>query len=723
MGSKNAPKTPEVKPSIVIWIDQNIGNEENQEYLKELSKNNLTIKCFRNVKEAIDAIKTIKFKETKIIVSGRLFIDFTRAFIANLKDIYVIPKIIVFTFHKELFINKNKQYINLINHPYYNYGGTQTTFDEIKKFLYEQKNKIQLNKEEYNKQIKKYENLDAKRNLERMTFEYIDCREKLMLPLFFQSLSEKNPSEKIENYTISIYEKYSKKNENIYNLLDQIKSLEDIPIELLAKYYIRAYTIESDFYKDINTELGLSKISNNLPFIKVLYEAIKLKSLTLASDKELYRGSKMSYKEIEKIKEYLKNKKENLPAAIVFSKSFLSFSKEKKIAEQFYGYGETDNNSSRVLFILDKEDTIDFSLSTHTDIEKLSDLEEEKEILFFPFSSFEIKDIQETEVNGVKGYEIKLLYLGKYVKDIENDKNIIETENILPESEFKKQLIESGFISGEKINNNNTKKIFSDYKKYQSNVNNYKNKFMNDNYIIGEFTINKKDINKKIRIMHSFGEYEKDNKIEEEKIEKEIMENIEVFINDTKIDFSYNHTFTKEGKYTIYYIFKNKLENISYMFSECGTLTTMDLSHLNTEDVTDMSYMFNECKSLEVINLANINTQKVTNISYMFLGCGALINIDLSNFNTQNVTNMSSMFKGCKSLKSLNLSNFDTQNVTYMYSMFSGCKSLKNIDISNFNTQKVSNMSYMFEGCNSLLKHNIIVKDNKILNELENYHS
>ncbi len=35
---------------------------------------------------------------------------------------------------------------------------------------------------------------------------------------------------------------------------------------------------------------------------------------------------------------------------------------------------------------------------------------------------------------------------------------------------------------------------------------------------------------------------------------------------------------------------------------------------------------------------------------FMFNYCNSLTNIDLSNFNTQNVTNMSSMFDGCNSL-------------------------------------------------------------------------
>ena len=61
----------------------------------------------------------------------------------------------------------------------------------------------------------------------------------------------------------------------------------------------------------------------------------------------------------------------------------------------------------------------------------------------------------------------------------------------------------------------------------------------------------------------------------------------------------------------------------------------------------------------------------------MFYNCNSLTNLNLSNFNTQNVTNMSGMFSNCKSLTNLNLSNFNTQNVTDMRDMFWKCNSLK----------------------------------------------
>ena len=50
----------------------------------------------------------------------------------------------------------------------------------------------------------------------------------------------------------------------------------------------------------------------------------------------------------------------------------------------------------------------------------------------------------------------------------------------------------------------------------------------------------------------------------------------------------------------------------------------------------------------------------------MFNKCSSLTSLNLSNFNTNNVTNMDSMFNKCSSLTSLNLSNFNTNNVTNM---------------------------------------------------------
>ena len=68
----------------------------------------------------------------------------------------------------------------------------------------------------------------------------------------------------------------------------------------------------------------------------------------------------------------------------------------------------------------------------------------------------------------------------------------------------------------------------------------------------------------------------------------------------------------------------------------------------------------------------------------MFSGCSSLTSLDLSHFDTQNVEVMIEMFKNCESLTSLDISNFQTQNVENMKGMFAGCKKLTYLDISGF---------------------------------------
>ena len=109
----------------------------------------------------------------------------------------------------------------------------------------------------------------------------------------------------------------------------------------------------------------------------------------------------------------------------------------------------------------------------------------------------------------------------------------------------------------------------------------------NNNYIIAEVEIEEEDINKKIRIINSYEEFKRINdlKVGEDDYkyenEKEIKENYEIKINNNIIAFNYYYEFKKKGKYKIEYRFKNKLSKICYMFSNCSSLTNINLSNFN----------------------------------------------------------------------------------------------------------------------------------------------
>lgn len=137
--------------------------------------------------------------------------------------------------------------------------------------------------------------------------------------------------------------------------------------------------------------------------------------------------------------------------------------------------------------------------------------------------------------------------------------------------------------------------------------------------------------------------------------------------------------------------------DMSGMFFDAKNITSLDLTPLNTSNVTDMHYMFTNMSSLTSLNLSHINTSKVTNMDGMFKGVKNLPTLDLSKFDTRNVTDMSTMFLYAEKITSLDLSSFDTSKVTTMFDMFNSMKSLTNLKFSKkFNTGQVQNMQGMF---------------------------
>ena len=150
-------------------------------------------------------------------------------------------------------------------------------------------------------------------------------------------------------------------------------------------------------------------------------------------------------------------------------------------------------------------------------------------------------------------------------------------------------------------------------------------------------------------------------------------------------------------------LYTNECTSMSYMFSYCKSLTSLDISGFDTSKVTDMSNMFNNCKSLTSLDVSGFDTSKVTDMSDMFYDCNILTSLNVSNFDTSKVTNISNMFAHCCEVINLDVSGFDTSKVTDMADMFYECCNLTNLDVSGFDTSKVTDMSYMFDECSNLI--------------------
>ena len=94
---------------------------------------------------------------------------------------------------------------------------------------------------------------------------------------------------------------------------------------------------------------------------------------------------------------------------------------------------------------------------------------------------------------------------------------------------------------------------------------------------------------------------------------------------------------------------------------------------------TSLNGFFENLTRLETITgLEYLNTEKVTNMRYMFYNCSSLTSLDVTHFNTAKVTDMGNMFYNCSSLTTIYASSkFVTPQVSKSFNMFYNCKKLK----------------------------------------------
>ena len=154
------------------------------------------------------------------------------------------------------------------------------------------------------------------------------------------------------------------------------------------------------------------------------------------------------------------------------------------------------------------------------------------------------------------------------------------------------------------------------------------------------------------------------------------------------------------------YLNTEKVTNMSYMFFNCSSLTSLDVTHFNTAKVTNMNRLFAYCSSLTSLDVTHFNTAKVTNMNSMFEGCSSLTSLDVTYFNTANVTGMNNMFYSCSALTTIYASdNFVTDKVEYSYNMFYDCTSLKGTTLEYVASKTVHNYAncgtdgYFTPGC------------------------
>ena len=278
----------------------------------------------------------------------------------------------------------------------------------------------------------------------------------------------------------------------------------------------------------------------------------------------------------------------------------------------------------------------------------------------------------------MKYFIIRLSYLGKYKKEIKKSEKI-------PENKFTKSILKTNILEKLEMNKEINKNMFD------FDLNKYITKDLKQSFIIAIYDITSKDINKKIQILN----YDNSNKSEIEKI-------CNIYLNEKKLDFSFEYIFNKPGKYTFKLEFNDLLKNANKLFYKCNSLISINVERFKSNYINDMTDMFNGCYKLESLDLSNFKTKEVKSMKRMFKQCNSLNNLDLSSFDTSQVTDMTEMFSECNSLTILKLSNFQTTEVKSMNRMFYKCSSLSFLNISSFQYFNIDNFSEMFRECSSL---------------------
>lgn len=115
--------------------------------------------------------------------------------------------------------------------------------------------------------------------------------------------------------------------------------------------------------------------------------------------------------------------------------------------------------------------------------------------------------------------------------------------------------------------------------------------------------------------------------------------------------------------------YNERLDRKTYTFFTNKKLVSIDLSGLNWSEVTSTRKMFACLQGLTTLNLGDVDTSHVTDMYGMF-GKISVPTLDVSKLNTSNVTCMDAMFYGAHTQNVIGLENFDTSKVTSMAGMF-----------------------------------------------------
>ena len=277
-----------------IWIDKNKNQEYFQSCYNYIFPNNECL-TFDKVDEGINKLleNDYEFEETIVIVSGSFFPDFYKKIISKINIIKVSPIILIFCMEKEKLLFNLKFNDIYINNFSFNKNFVFTQPYEIKNFI----NGVKKEKKD-------------------LVFDEIHNINELIIPCYYSYLIEDITKTEIDFFNQNIIYNFhdnnnKKKEQKIKAMLKHLKRSNFDYKTLISKYWLRIYTMETDFYSQLNKTLR-KKDENHInyePLIKICYEGVRKEFLSQVINKKLYRGCLIQKKEIEKCLELISKKK------------------------------------------------------------------------------------------------------------------------------------------------------------------------------------------------------------------------------------------------------------------------------------------------------------------------------------------------------------------------------------------------------------------------------
>ena len=266
----------------------------------------------------------------------------------------------------------NSNVKKFINHKFFNPAGIKKNVAEIMNFI-----------NDFNKKI----NFINNNNNEKKPLnnpQYFIYNKYLAIKKFakikFNELKDKDKKDLIKN----LIEKHIYENNKI--LLNSLFNLDEIPEILFTKYLLRIISVNSNLLKDISYYLLKEEGSSYNTFIKFLYNSISeniINGLDIKNKNNnliVFRGCVFNFKEFSTLINVFKTENK-----IIYSKTFLTTSKEEKISFDVMKKKYENNNSTipilfEIHFNNEKNDKIfAFDLEDYSaNIEKIEDFEKDE---------------------------------------------------------------------------------------------------------------------------------------------------------------------------------------------------------------------------------------------------------------------------------------------------------------------------------------------------------